>query len=355
MPPLSGHRTVDDHTRPTLVTVTSEDKQSYDDSDNNDLDEDNVFDIPESKTKRLLELRLLQNWITEISGASHTAQQNPAMNETWRREVPKLAVLHDNLLHAIFSASATHLLRAEPGNLDLIAARQTYIGLASREQRHAVEHLDSTVFDAVCFSALIMVMNSFAMLQERELEQYTPPTEWLQMGKGAGVVFSILISCASQDDKPKIMAIVEGDSAVDDTLFSQKSRIPFKSLLQPWVHGNSSEVWDDETREAYEETVSFVGSMLHGLDLNEPIHARSRRIIAFTLQIPPKFIDLVVAQEPRALVIFAYFWALCTKAEEVWWLGDTPKKELQGLQSIVPPEWQPLLQWPLSTAGLILS
>jgi hypothetical protein len=46
----------------------------------------------------------------------------------------------------------------------------------------------------VCLAALLILLNAFAMLQERVLEPYTPPIEWLQMGKGAGSVLRMSVA-----------------------------------------------------------------------------------------------------------------------------------------------------------------
>jgi hypothetical protein len=69
-----------------------------------EFDESNAFDMPESKSRRLLELRLLQNWIDRTSktfGACHYDD----VRHAWSIEVPKLALQHDNLLYQVFSIS----------------------------------------------------------------------------------------------------------------------------------------------------------------------------------------------------------------------------------------------------------
>ena len=153
-----------------------------------DTTESDVFDIPESKSRRLLELHLLENYISNTC-PSFPGCHNPEVKHAWSVEVPRMAMEYHNLLYGILSISALQLLRADPENPELIVARQNYFGLSLREHRKAVAQLCNKSADPVCFASSLVLIDAFTSLQDRVLEPYCPPISWLNMARGAGAIF----------------------------------------------------------------------------------------------------------------------------------------------------------------------
>jgi hypothetical protein len=63
----------------------------------------------------------------------------------------------------------------------------------------------------------------------------------------------------------------------------------------------------------------------------------------------------VEEKRPQALLILAHYFALMARYPSVWWIGKTPKREIQGIRDILPHEYQELMRWPSMMAGLTLS
>jgi hypothetical protein len=134
-------------------------------------------------------------------------------------------------------------------------------------------------------------------------------------------------------------------------------RKDFNKLL---THPHSSdEDWDDETQEAYEKTISYVGSIQKSIDGGEPVYVLGRRIQVFALVIPEKFVQMLREYRPRALVILAHFFGAVAQVEGVWWLGEnsasskaTAIREIEAISNVIPPEWNGHMIWPLDKAGL---
>jgi hypothetical protein len=99
--------------------------------------------------------------------------------------MPALALKFDNLFYNLLVLSSTNLLSREPNNREVFQARQNYLVSGIREQRRMVDTMSMDNALPICLAAILILINS-AMVQERVLEPYTSPTEWLQMGKGAG-------------------------------------------------------------------------------------------------------------------------------------------------------------------------
>lgn len=283
----------------------------------------------------------------------------------WTKTVPEMALHHDNILHAMLASSATNLLRSNPDDKELFTARQHYFISALQAQRQEVAKLTVDNAEVVCFASLLISITSFAMLKERSLDPYQPPMEWLQVGRGAGTVIwqsvDTIMTQSKESDHPNLM-VVSGAYPYfgrDESYFSPEMRRSFDGVLTQ--HLPSGDNWSDkETRDAYEKALSYVGSIQMGINNGEPVYAVSRRIQAFALVAPPKYIELLGMQRPRALVIMAHFWATVAQVHTVWWLGEenamgeetTARREIRAINGVVPPKWSTTMVWPLDVVGL---
>lgn len=265
------------------------------------------------------------------------------MLESWSIEVPKLALQHDNLLYPMFSISALHLLKSEPQNQDLQAARQSYITLSLQEHRRAVAVLNETSAETVILASTLILMDAFASLQLRNLKPYTPPSLWLQMSRGGGSVYGAAKGFFSDRFIAKFTAITMVNPGMQEahSLEDDKNREAYQGLLRQDL--KTDEVWDDETKECYEKTLNYIGSVQIAIQNGEHAMAITQRIMAFAVLAPKKFIEAVEQKRPRALVVLAHFFALGQGLEDIWWFGDTAQREIRAIWNELLPGWQGLV------------
>lgn len=262
-----------------------------------------------------------------------------------------MAFQHENIMWSMFSLSALHLLRTHPDEPELVTAHQTYQGLALQEQRKAVGELtNGQEADAVCIASSLILIISFAQLQDRPLEPYSPPLEWLRLGRGAWALFKIALDSIRPEDEAasRIMTIVKSPPAQlhdHPAMIAPENRRVFVELLGQDIESRRcpQDVWDAETAEAYERALSYVGSIVLSLCNREPTYAVCRRLMGFSIHVGVEFVNLVELQRPRALVILAHYFALATKVKTVWWMGKTPEREIHAIQNALPREWQDLM------------
>jgi hypothetical protein len=326
---------------------------------NDPVTADDILDLPESRQRRLLELRLWHNYVTVVATPFHSPAYKSVLIEIWNNHMPHIAMRHDNLLYTIYVTSATNLLRDSPHDSDLLSAQRVYLSLALREQRKAIMqfHTHAEEPDSLCFTSILMVMNAFGCLQERNRHPYKPPTDMLRLGIGACAIYEEALKSARKFPASKIISFIENQSffVAIPRMFDEEHREPFIGILGPKnAQGvyEDSELWNADVREAYECTLSYVGTMYTAVLAGEALHELCTRIAAFALYVPKKFVDMVEESRPRALVILAHFFSLATKGSAHWWVGQTPLREVQGLRRIVPQEWQRHLRWPLVMSGL---
>ncbi|KAF4963631.1 hypothetical protein F66182_18114, partial [Fusarium sp. NRRL 66182] len=121
----------------------------------------------------------------------------------------------------------------------------------------------------------------------------------------------------------------------------------FSHLIERVMPRDQFEPWDPDTREAYVYALAALGNLKESAD--------SMRLIGFLGLLPTKYSQLLLERQPRALVIFAHYFAFMVGHAEMWMIGKTPQKEITGIASLVPEEWQPLMQWPLSVRDSLVS
>lgn len=306
----------------------------------------------ESEHRRRMELRLLHHWIVNVARPFGMTSP-PSWKELWWGEVPEVALDNKNVLYAMFAMTATHLLGKCPSDGALFQARENYWVWALQEQRAAVSDLGHSNTDAVSFAALLITMNALAMLQERVLEPYSPPMEWLEVGRGA---FTVLPPPESVREGTGLKVLMETTAPIwqVEPVFDAEMQREFGAVLNRDIP--STDVWDPETTEGYETALSYIGSFRRAILGGEPADINLRWICMFPFMVPRQFIDFVGEGRPRALVTLAYFFAVIAHTDALQYLGNTgdrttARREVIAIRAMLPDEWQSLMAWPLNEIG----
>lgn len=268
----------------------------------------------------------------------------------WSSEVPRLALKYENIQFLLFARSAAYLVRHVPHDLEAANAQQTYMCLAFQAQRKAVSELTINNSDAVCFAALLLVVNSFTDLWERPLEPYKPPTQWLYMGRGGAAVMKAATSMlANQQQVSRSRNNIGKLLGVHPVLNWTDLVAGENRMFYPHLFGSSMEAQDGKDLEVYEITISILGSIKKAIANGEPSYALAKRLVAFPMYVPTTFVKFVDRQQPRALVILAHYFSLFIQVQPyIWWIGNVPQREIRAIQEALPPEWQDSILEPLA-------
>lgn len=276
----------------------------------------------------------------------------------WRDIVPTMSLSHENVLYSQFSLSATHLLRSNLDDEALYSARQNYFVLALREQRKACEDIHAGNAEAVCLTSILILHTSFAMIQERLIEPgYSPPIEWLKMGRGAGAVMW------------KANAAVMPESPATFNLFMDSyQHVYAESTSSPALSQTFSALFlaicdrerDPLLRDVYSKTLSYINSMQNSIDGGERLPSVARRVQIFPMVVPSRFVDQVEILNVCALVVLAHFFAVAAQIDQdFWWLrgmhGErTAVKEVQAINVFLADTCPALMTWPLVKASVAI-
>jgi hypothetical protein len=305
----------------------------------------------ESEGRRLLELKLLSQWMMKTA-LSFPGTHEKSYREAMTHGAPELALQHRALLYSMFSFSALHIAKTSPfpnQRLEFMDVHRRYLGLALQEHRVDIENLGKAKADTVCMTSSLIRNCTQAVLQDRPLHPYTPPTQWLQMMNGSGDVFKTAWDWIGDDDSSIARRVAQHGPDLSDlsTLFGESNLQVFIHLLRRSPVDEEQEPWNPEIQKSYELTLSYIGGVQMALNKGETPGNLCRRLVAFPMFIPKRFIGLVEELRPRALVVLAHYFAFLARLRDTWWIGDSGRREICAVRSVLKNEWVELLNWPL--------
>ncbi|KAH8663979.1 hypothetical protein BX600DRAFT_287955 [Xylariales sp. PMI_506] len=305
-----------------------------------------VVDFPESRERRLWELRLLHN---SLAVARPFAQpQPPHLQQLWSIDVPNMALNEgkDVILYGMLAHSALNLWArsSDPKEREeLVRLQQTYLSLMLREQRREVANLNPSNAECLCFSSLKILTHALALIQTLPSDPWEPPLDLFHMGKGAGAVFLSARPMVQGEAGSKIFAFLRSPPMLDDrndTLYGDHSELDWILDLPPSLDPETDYERDDkEVMEVYNQANAYTCSIRRALDRQEPEFAICRRLGAFAVFVPNEFTQFLQERRPRAMVVFAHFMALFLEIEHVWLIGKAGESQIRGIQKNLPIEW----------------
>ena len=129
----------------------------------------------------------------------------------------------------------------------------------------------------------------------------------------------------------------------DEAKFGVSNRQGLLHLLQRDEEDIAKERWLTEDQEAYETTISYIGGIWIAMKGSEPLTEICRNLMLFPFVVQSQFIDLIKDQQPRALAVLAHYFALLASFRSVWWIGDTGRREVQALTTVLSGKWHDLM------------
>ncbi|KAL2821320.1 hypothetical protein BDW59DRAFT_174184 [Aspergillus cavernicola] len=306
--------------------------------------------LSESTRDEHTELRLLHHFTIGTS-STMPGTHLQSIKHCWSVDVPRLAFGYKPLLHALFAISALHMAKSEPSEPGLLSIHRVHLEQALREHRLSVGGINTQIADATCFTSILLLVDVFATLQDRPVDPYEPPFEWMHLVRGSVSVFDAALNTIRDTRSAKIWSIIETFPSPTPGISSLGTRdLKYFSCLLPMVAPDEEEENDEawnRAAEAYTETIAYINATWLAMQANEYPQITSRRLMVFPLFVPLEFIRLLQEKRPRALVILAHFLALSAPLSHMWWIGHTAHKDVLAIQDMLDPQWATLMTWPV--------
>ncbi|ATZ50999.1 hypothetical protein BCIN_06g04550 [Botrytis cinerea B05.10] len=313
-----------------------------------DLDPSRELDITvtrETKERRLLEMRLLHHFCSETAQKGFLSIHDEAVRDLWTKGAPTLAFDHPVLLNIMISIAALHLTKINPADEDMADVHRIYFNAAVREHCQIIQNINKDNVEAVCLSTILIGLPAFILLQNNNVGHYTVPTQVFALLRGNVALFSLTIPML--DVNSQLEALMSAKPDMKTLMADIRGKIyhePFSELLNWRAPG---EIIDEESQAAYTFALNYCGRILLGVEGGEDLYELRRVIYAFPTVTHEAFVQQLNKKNNRALVILAHFFALCKAADNVWWMRGISEREVFGIQSILPENWQWAMAWPL--------
>ena len=215
-------------------------------------------------------LRLLHNWMSRGLRAYRMAALSE-WRKIWLIEIPELALEHDYLLYALLALSATQLSGTTPPEPGLEVARFKYWSIALSTQQSMISRNSAADVEPVTFAALLIALNAFAHLRDRDIEPYVPPVDWLEVSKGFWDV------CPPREDMTPGSSL---RAITDITLpiwHTKEGPGPIHPMCEPLLETfDAADTFGEMS--VYRETISLISSFREAVQNGEPGYRNVRRI-----------------------------------------------------------------------------
>lgn len=301
-------------------------------------------------THQLLELRLMHHY-TSMTSKSLSALTSTATEEAWQISVPGLAFDCPCLMDAIMAVSALHLRTINPHDYSLVRASHSYMASClSRYSSSLGAGVDASNAEALFVTSALIAFQASASrcFQDESLDRadgddnYVLPLQWFHSFQGVKAV--VMASWQWLRTSEKVRPIIAAQPPLSLDLTSNKPKF-FGFLLEGLE--DELESMDTftrlETKQAYEHAVAYL-CWSH-------VKPERRRLLGFPATVSRRFVELIEARVPRALVIVSCFFAMTKSVDDVWWLRGVAKREVAGMLTLLPPEARPLMDWAVRVAN----
>ncbi|KAE8453193.1 hypothetical protein EG329_011260 [Mollisiaceae sp. DMI_Dod_QoI] len=285
---------------------------------------------------RLLELKLMYHFTTIVSttlfrllGTRHF--QEAYARDAYSKWVTNLAVSHPGLMDALLGFSAFNLRKLEGGDKDLSLASHKYMTTAikahSQELSKGINDQNAEILFAGSSLIAFVAVSSHEYLSAGE-DEAELPLHWFQPWQGVRSIVKVSWDFIHTE---AIVSLLESErrSFHDDFAVKDQRSTPFDFLLEDLDRSTV----DPETLDAYESSVYWLSLIQGNPDMNY--------CFKFTAKVPPKFVQMLTAKDPRTLTIVGYFFMVLKVRNEVWWLPRSTGREFRNLMRLLPDEWKP--------------
>ncbi|KAI0472537.1 hypothetical protein GGR56DRAFT_569521 [Xylariaceae sp. FL0804] len=303
---------------------------------------------PESRVRRRLELRLMQQYMSE-TGDSLTID-NTVVRRTYADVVPRLCFQSDALLYAMYALAAVHLVRKGGDDIsEYDAAAARYFTLAISQHQKEVSQVSRETADHVVLTGCLVRIYLHIELRDRSREPYVPPWAWFAWNKASASTFATAWRLIGDDSSSLSMSLMNNTRHFNSfgKLVPRLKPRRLEHLLKRDDEDTATEPWGPLIQEGYENMIDFLSDVLDLLDEQGIQSDAHRRLFVYPLLVHQQYIERLREARPRALVMLAYYFALWSGYRTVWWIDDVSTREVHAIATVLQGKWKDYMDEPL--------
>jgi hypothetical protein len=271
--------------------------------------------------------------------------------QTWKIDIPQLAFDREIVLSSLLALAASHLHSLTPRDDTLLFAGPYYFDKAIREHRRALSQPGSQSPESTLVTAILISQYTWLLSHGTlEVERYELPLHTYRIGLGIQSLFQKFWLPLKESG---YAWFVEQPSITNTTPTACKSKFLEGSLqdLAQLLSCSVSESTSPDEQVVWEEGSKYLVSVCHNLVSEGTQYHVQCALATMPMRLPPKFLQLVAAKDPRALAIMARNYALIGIVDHTWWLHGGKGSRLaelnvRGIGKLMPANWLWAMEWP---------
>ncbi|OQE42429.1 hypothetical protein PENCOP_c004G05197 [Penicillium coprophilum] len=304
------------------------------------------------ETFHLRDLELMMHWCT-TTYKSMTG--DPESEQIWQTTIPQLSLHYPALRQGILALSALHLASTSTSSrrwryLDTARLHQAQAlsGLRIESDEDAPEAENQATFALCC----IMIVFTFGFCQidsEDDSDEERPDVldEFFEVFQLTRWLVSIMATSRERITSDELNPLFRFKDSLPT--MPNMSRLVVLSLQRQ----NNMEAVRDATHQTdvYDSAIEHLSQALDQL-----MKGGEPKVFAFcwSFHIPAKFLELLQARRPFALVVLAHYTVILHHLRGSWWMGDWGNRILQEIGDLLEFEWRELIGWPIDATGCLL-
>ncbi|KAJ0298201.1 hypothetical protein COL5a_007765 [Colletotrichum fioriniae] len=293
-----------------------------------------------------LKARFFRHYLAMTAAYPSTDQQS------WSSWITDLAVTDSTLMDAVLGFAAFHLRRSaalddisgsssciNPYAVAVSEASHAYMARAieahSRQiVREGINAQNAPVVMATCTIIMFHTSANQSFLDSSGPEAgFRVPHHWFTPFRNVNALLKVALP-GIRNSRIGHLYKPERQTSSQRNETSGPARSGMFDFLLEGLDGDDTE---PETLEAYRIAVDSLDKIQGS--------ALQRDLLRFPAHVPPRLVELLEMQDPRALAIVGYFFMLLRRATHLWWAQGAAEKEFDGVMSVLPGEWRPKMAW----------
>lgn len=271
--------------------------------------------------------------------------------DPWRIDIPILAQQFPFLMRGILAVTSLHLSKS---TIDP-ALRYQYVHLAAYHQDLALPEYRAALVDvteknvtAILAFSILTVIYSFATAKEAGTLFSSGCPEWLLLSRGVGQIPPHWENWIERGVLGRQTMHRRKIQSIDAKLYPEDYR-----LLA--LHGMLSTLRPEEQNEAehYIEALYWLRQAFAHAHFPDSRISPMCAVMYWVEHVSQAFLDLLMLQKSRAIILLAHFCVLMKRASHIWYAAGAAEDILSELQQILNPKFLPWIQWPLQTFGMV--
>lgn len=311
----------------------------------NPFESPNLVSTKKTTDLDINDLQLLHHFSTVLAYDLANQQTGEAL-ALWQKHAVELGFKHDFLLRGLLAVSALHQSYLKPHlKSDFDVQASTHQSIAIHSFQETLGNVNETNCHALfAFSCIIIVLSFASSSKDKASDFQTDVLHWLYLLRGCNEVLKLYREALrSSFLKPLLdeLHYAENHTAhnIEDV----------DRIMDLFTVCSQSNFGDKERSQACTLAIhALLSTFVQASILRSRGEGTVLASFVWSVNLPPKFLDMLSEKRPEALVILAHYCVLIYWGEmqDTWFLVGWARYMLDTIKELTPIEWHEHLSWP---------